>query len=411
MRSARSGSSLMAKMPRFVRGHEAVVEGELVGQVAALGHLDRVDLADEVGDRRVGRGELLAVATGAVDPLDRACRHRARPRSSRRVARHRRVRVVVDLGAGDDRHPLVEQVGERADHAGLRLAALAEEDHVVAGEQGVLELRQDGVLVALHHHGKSTSPDWMRAMALRRSSSFTGTETHPDSRSWPTVAGAGCSVSVHLGACDGAPAEERPRSPAGRGTPERGHGANLSPAPCCARSGAVAPLDLDRYPRLLHGGARGDLASRGRRRRPPPHLARRRLRRHAAGRPSTVPGHWRSAPAFADTDGPLLYRRSFDAMGPAEGRRAWLTFDGLFYQGDVWLDGSLPRRHRGLLRPAHLRGHRRARAPAASTTSASRSPARARPTSRPSATSPASSSTGTASTPTGTPAASGGRSA
>ena len=27
-------------------------------------------------------------------------------------------------------------------------------------------------------------------------------------------------------------------------------------------------------------------------------------------------------------------------MGPAEGRRAWLTFDGLFYQGDVWLDGS-----------------------------------------------------------------------
>ena len=27
-------------------------------------------------------------------------------------------------------------------------------------------------------------------------------------------------------------------------------------------------------------------------------------------------------------------------MGPAEGRRAWLTFDGLFYQGDVWLDGA-----------------------------------------------------------------------
>ena len=53
-----------------------------------------------------------------------------------------------------------------------------------------------------------------------------------------------------------------------------------------------------------------------------------------------VPGHWRSSAAFADVDGPLLYRRSFDAMGPAEGRRAWLTFDGLFYQGDVWLDGG-----------------------------------------------------------------------
>jgi beta-mannosidase len=53
-----------------------------------------------------------------------------------------------------------------------------------------------------------------------------------------------------------------------------------------------------------------------------------------------VPGHWRSVPAFADTDGPLLYRCSFDASRPAEDRRAWLTFDGLFYQGDVWLDGS-----------------------------------------------------------------------
>ena len=58
------------------------------------------------------------------------------------VLRHRVVRVVVDLAAGDDRHPLVEQAGERADHAGLGLAALAEEDHVVAGEQRVLELRQ-----------------------------------------------------------------------------------------------------------------------------------------------------------------------------------------------------------------------------------------------------------------------------
>ena len=52
--------------------------------------------------------------------------------------------------AGDDRHPLVEQPGERADHAGLGLAPLAQEDHVVAGEQRVLELREDGVLVAEH---------------------------------------------------------------------------------------------------------------------------------------------------------------------------------------------------------------------------------------------------------------------
>src|SRR3954454_20436643 len=53
-----------------------------------------------------------------------------------------------------------------------------------------------------------------------------------------------------------------------------------------------------------------------------------------------VPGHWRSTPAFADTDGPLLYRRRFEAPAPSGDRRAWLTLDGLFYQGDVWLDGA-----------------------------------------------------------------------
>lgn len=59
-----------------------------------------------------------------------------------------------------------------------------------------------------------------------------------------------------------------------------------------------------------------------------------------AWEPVEVPGHWRSTPAFADSDGPLLYRRRFEAAAPAEGRRRWLTFDGLFYQGDAWLDGA-----------------------------------------------------------------------
>ena len=59
----------------------------------------------------------------------------------------------------------------------------------------------------------------------------------------------------------------------------------------------------------------------------------------AAWHPITVPGHWRSSPGFEDSDGPLLHRTRFDAPVPAAGRRSWLTFDGLFYQGDVWLDG------------------------------------------------------------------------
>ena len=57
--------------------------------------------------------------------------------------------------------------------------------------------------------------------------------------------------------------------------------------------------------------------------------------------PITVPGHWRSTAAFADSDGPLLHRARFDLPAPpTPERRSWLRFDGLFYQGDIWLDGA-----------------------------------------------------------------------
>ncbi len=65
----------------------------------------------------------------------------------------------------------------------------------------------------------------------------------------------------------------------------------------------------------------------------------------------TVPGHWRGEAAFADHDGPLLYRTRFSSPGAFgagaeraadadEPRRTWLTLDGVFYTSDVWLDGS-----------------------------------------------------------------------
>ena len=127
--------------------HEAVVERQLVGEVAALGHLDRVDLADQVGDGGVGRGELLAEAIVPVHPGDRRVVAVLGDQLTG-VARDGMVRIVVDLAAGDDREPLVEQAGERADHAGLGLATFAEEDHIVPGQERVLELWHDGVLVA-----------------------------------------------------------------------------------------------------------------------------------------------------------------------------------------------------------------------------------------------------------------------
>ncbi len=53
-----------------------------------------------------------------------------------------------------------------------------------------------------------------------------------------------------------------------------------------------------------------------------------------------VPGHWRDQTALAGSDGPLLYRRSFSMSPPPAGRRRWITFEGVFYQADVWLDGA-----------------------------------------------------------------------
>jgi beta-mannosidase len=53
-----------------------------------------------------------------------------------------------------------------------------------------------------------------------------------------------------------------------------------------------------------------------------------------------VPGHWRSTPPFADTDGPLLYRTRFELDPGPEGARQWIVLDGIFYQADVFLDGA-----------------------------------------------------------------------
>jgi beta-mannosidase len=52
-----------------------------------------------------------------------------------------------------------------------------------------------------------------------------------------------------------------------------------------------------------------------------------------------VPSHWRSTSAFAATDGPVLMRREFDPAPLAPDQRRFLSFDGIFYLGDIWLDG------------------------------------------------------------------------
>ena len=123
------------------------MDGELIGEVLALGHPDRVDLTDQVGDRGVGRGELLAVALVWRDPADChpiALGGHAVPAG----ATDRRVGIVVDLTALDHGDLLVQQRDQGPDQPAFRLAALTKEDDVLAGEDRILDLGYDRSLEA-----------------------------------------------------------------------------------------------------------------------------------------------------------------------------------------------------------------------------------------------------------------------
>ena len=87
-----------------------------------------------------------------------------------------------------------------------------------------------------------------------------------------------------------------------------------------------------------------------------------------------VPGHWRSVDGLEASDGPVLYRRSFETAGPedagpedgepeergpwdrgrGDGARAFVVFDGIFYQADVWLDGEYLGDTEGYFYPHHF---------------------------------------------------------
>ena len=119
---------------------EAEVDGLRITQGAPLGHLDGVDVTDEVGHRGVRGGELLGVTLIAVHPGDG--QFLAQLLGSTDGRRGDRLEgVLTQLGALDHRRPLVEQADERAQDPGLALAALAQQDDVVAGDDRPLHLR------------------------------------------------------------------------------------------------------------------------------------------------------------------------------------------------------------------------------------------------------------------------------
>ena len=95
-----------------------------------------------------GRGQLFAVAAVAADPLDRRLVALLRDQVAGVSARSAANGSSLISDPATIGIVLVEQVDQAARQAGLGLAALAEEDDVLPGEDRVLDLRDDGLVVA-----------------------------------------------------------------------------------------------------------------------------------------------------------------------------------------------------------------------------------------------------------------------
>ena len=107
--------------------------------------------------------------------------------------RDRLERVFVDRATGDVevRDVLVEEPDQRPHEPALRLALLAEEQHVVPGEHRDADLGDDGVVVADDAGEQRSSPLLRAARKLSRSSCLTDFDCQPLSRSCLRVVGRG----------------------------------------------------------------------------------------------------------------------------------------------------------------------------------------------------------------------------
>ena len=127
---------------------QAVVHRQVVAKLQpAARSLDRIDVAEHVGDRHVRSSQLLDVALLARAPGDRQVVALGGGTCAALRA-DRGQRVVVNLAARHNGDRRVQQIDEAAQDARLCLPAQSEQDEIVLREQPVDELRHDGVVVA-----------------------------------------------------------------------------------------------------------------------------------------------------------------------------------------------------------------------------------------------------------------------
>ncbi len=129
-------------------GQQAVVHGQFAAEVlVGAGGFDGVDVSDEVGYGDVGGGKFFYVALVRSEPCDGSLIGELCELIAAKL-RDGGVGIVVDLGAGDVGEMRIEERGEGAEDARFRLSAKTEKDEVVFAEDGVDDLRDDGVFVA-----------------------------------------------------------------------------------------------------------------------------------------------------------------------------------------------------------------------------------------------------------------------
>ena len=129
---------------------QAVVHGQFVGKiVAAARGLDGIHVADDVGNGHVGRGQLFDEAILARQPGDGRVVAALGDQFAAGAADGTQ-RMIVNLAAGDVGNLRIEKVDQAAQDAALGLAAQTEQDEIVPGQNGIDDLRQDRLFVAVN---------------------------------------------------------------------------------------------------------------------------------------------------------------------------------------------------------------------------------------------------------------------
>src|SRR5271156_6422017 len=137
---------------------QAVMNRQLVGKIASAARgFDGVHVADYVRDGDVGRGEFFHVAMFAREPGN----GRGVAFSSNAFAAsgaNRGVGIVVNFAALDHRDMRVHESHQAAQDARLRLPAQTKQNEMMARENGIDDLRQNGIVVAMHTGKKLVAP-------------------------------------------------------------------------------------------------------------------------------------------------------------------------------------------------------------------------------------------------------------